>query len=99
MDQFGNLVDFVVRGVEEWEGVGGFVADGSHTESTNLENMIPHAGLAIRNILDLGEFNDVGGVTKERGADGLDGAAISDVEMIGVIDDVTGATAEEKEEI
>ena len=88
-----------MRGVEERECVSSFVTNGGHTKSANLENMVPHAGLTIRDILNLGEFDDVGRIAKEWGANCLNGAAIRDVEMIGIINSMTSAAAEEQEEI
>ena len=98
----------VIRSVNEWESVGGFVTDGGKVESAEVENVVEEAGLFARNVFDAGEFDDVGGFNEEGVLSVVDDAFVSDEEFVSEInlgaeetgEDENGVkSAEEKPEI
>ena len=46
VDEVGDDLELVGGGVDVFEGVGGFVADGGHAEGAELEEMLENAGLS-----------------------------------------------------
>ncbi len=92
-------VDFIRRGVNEGEGVGGFVADGGHADGAIVEEVVEERRLFEGDVFDAREFDDVDG-SGEEGLDGVvEDAFVGDEEFVSEVDSAGDEAAEEQDDV
>lgn len=86
MNEVGDYLNFIFGGVGIFKGIGSFIADGGHAESTDAENIVDETALRKADIFDGDELDDVGGLSEKRGAGVMNQTFISDVEQVIIVD-------------
>ena len=88
-----------MRSINIFECVGRLVADGRHAESAEAADMINKRALMEGDILNAAELDNVSRVCEDGAAGFLNDAAVSDVNVVSVVNALRNEAAEENENI
>ena len=86
MNEVGDGVELVGRSINEREGVGCFVTNGRHADGAVVEKSLDDARLFETDVLNAGQFDDVGRVRKKTRNGDLDGAFVGDEKFVAKVD-------------
>ena len=91
--------NFIVRRVNVFEGVGRLIADGRKAKDAEVAEMINQGILAEGDILNAAKLDNIGRVCEDGAAGFLNTTAVSDINMVSVINALSDKTAEAEQDV
>ncbi len=92
-------LNFIVRRVNVFEGVGRLITDGRKAKDTEVAEVVNQGILAERDILNTTKLDNIGRVCKDGAAGFLDTAAVGDINVVSVVNALSNEATEAEQDV